>query len=382
MTMKKILISILFVAAAFSARAQMTPDAIMALLPNMPSQTEMVRYARESCAHASQNIEVTQPSLYDDFREALKQAQEQASASVEGNTTASFTSKAMKSKVAGTGYTGSELTHMSEAQREQVARAQANSTLSGLGLSQAEIAKLQSGNVTEAEAQALAAKMVAAQTGGMTMADVQALQGMTKEQQQKYLEESGLQESMSAKAKADKSKTNKNSKVATLEADLARLTRQHLELDSRIEKVLTDAIKKGQDMYNDGYKNKIAQWEKARSEAMREGAGAETYTDAEKSSVEAAARKLKNAEYQQWLLRCEFYEKYIPLWRNAIVQQMDMVRSQEMPLMTKMKTVTNELYQLTKDEKYAIGDSYPYNAALKYLEIPEGIGDYNGPIGL
>ena len=61
---------------------------------------------------------------------------------------------------------------------------------------------------------------------------------------------------------------------------------------------------------------------------------------------------------------------------------MDMVRSQEMPLMTKMKTVTNELYQLTKDEKYAIGDSYPYNAALKYLEIPEGIGDYNGPIGL
>ena len=382
MTMKKILISILFVAVAFSARAQMTPDAIMALLPNMPSQTEMIRYARESCAYPSQNIEVTQPSLYDDFREALKQAQEQASASVEGNTAASITSKAMKSKVAGTGYTGSELTHMSEAQREQVARAQANSTLSGLGLSQAEIAKLQSGNVTEAEAQALAAKMVAAQTGGMTMADDQAMQGMTKEQQQKYLEESGLQESMGAKAKADKSKTNKNSRVATLEADLARLTRQHLELDSRIEKVLTDAIKKGQDMYNNGYKNQIAQWEKARSEAMREGAGAETYTDAEKATVEAASRKLKNAEYQQWLLWCEFYEKYIPLWRNAIVQQMDMVRSQEMPLMTKMKTVTNELYQLTKDEKYAIGDSYPYSAALKYLEIPEGIGDYNGPIGL
>jgi len=115
---------------------------------------------------------------------------------------------------------------------------------------------------------------------------------------------------------------------------------------------------------------------------MREGAGAETYTDAEKATVEAASRKLKNAEYQQWLLWCEFYEKYIPLWRNAIVQQMDMVRSQEMPLMTKMKTVTNELYQLTKDEKYAIGDSYPYSTALNYLEIPEGIGDYHGPIGL
>ena len=111
-----------------------------------------------------------------------------------------------------------------------------------------------------------------------------------------------MKSSEEAKAKADKSKTNKNSRVATLEADLARLTRQHLELDSRIVIVLTDAIKKGQDMYNNGYKNQIAQWEKARSEAMREGAGAETYTDAEKATVEAASRKLKNAEYQQWLL--------------------------------------------------------------------------------
>lgn len=323
--MRKLLISITLLAAALSARAQLTPDGIMALLPNMPTQAEMIRYAKESCAPVSVHVEVTQPTLYDGFREALQAALEKASGSTDQNLEPSMNKKINGGKVA--------------------------SQLSGMGLSAADIAKLQSGNVSRAEAEALAAKMVATQ--------------------------SGLGESMGAKAAADKGKNTKKADEAALVQDLARYNRLLNELHERMEKKLADAVKAGQNMYNNTYKKKIDQWESVRSEAMREGAGLEKYDAADEGKVEAASRKLANAEHQQWLARCEFYEKFIPMWRNAIVEQMDMVRSQEMPLMQEKKMATNKLYELTKDVKYAVGDSYPVSAAIKYLEIPEILGDYD-----
>lgn len=375
--MRKLLISITFLAAALSARAQLTPDGIMALLPNMPTQAEMIRYAKESCAPVSVHVEVTQPTLYDDFREALQAALEKASGSTDQNLEPSMNKKINEGKVAGTNRTESELAHMTESQREAYARSQAASQLSGMGLSVADIAKLQSGNVSRAEAEALAAKMVATQSGGVTMADVQAMQNMTDKQRKEYLEQSGLGESMGAKAAADKGKNTKKADEAALVQDLARYNRLLNELHERMEKKLADAVKAGQNMYNNTYKKKIDQWESVRSEAMREGAGWEKYDAADEGKVEAASRKLANAEHQQWLARCEFYEKFIPMWRNAIVEQMDMVRSQEMPLTQEKKMATNKLYELTKDVKYAVGDSYPVSAAIKYLEIPEILGDYD-----
>lgn len=356
--MRKLLISITFLAAALSARAQLTPDGIMALLPNMPTQAEMIRYAKESCAPVSVYVEVTQPTLYDDFREALQAALEKASGSTDQNLEPSMNKKINGGKVAGTNRTESELAHMTESQREAYARSQVANQLSGMGLSAADIAKLQSGNVSRAEAEALAAKMVATQSGGVTMADVQAMQNMTDKQRKEYLEQSGLGESMGAKAAADKGKNTKKADEAALVQDLARYNRLLNELHERMKK-------------------KIDQWESVRSEAMREGAGWEKYDAADEGKVEAASRKLANAELQQWLARCEFYEKFIPMWRNAIVEQMDMVRSQEMPLMQEKKMATNKLYELTKDVKYAVGDSYPVSAAIKYLEIPEILRDYD-----
>lgn len=150
------MISITFLAAALSARAQLTPDGIMALLPNMPTQAEMIRYAKESCAPVSVHVEVTQPTLYDDFREALQAALEKASGSTDQNLEPSMNKKINGGKVAGTNRTESELAHMTESQREAYARSQAASQLSGMGLSAADIAKLQSGNVSRAEAEALA----------------------------------------------------------------------------------------------------------------------------------------------------------------------------------------------------------------------------------
>ena len=81
---------------------------------------------------------------------------------------------------------------MSEAQQEQLGKDIMNQKLGSYGLSQADIAKMQSGNMSEAEQQALANKMMQNMTGGMTMQDVRFMQNMTDEERAQFMQMSGL----------------------------------------------------------------------------------------------------------------------------------------------------------------------------------------------
>ena len=267
---------------------------------------------------------------------------------------------------------------MSKDQQERVAKQAMKGKLAQYGLSEADIKKMQSGNMSEAEQQALANKMMQNMTGGMTMQDVQFMQNMTDAERAQFMQMSGLAESGSAKIQEQKPKLQKNAKIVELVQESTKCDKQFNELKDKLIQMKEDVLQAGRTLFNEKYQQPIERWKAVQKEAFAEGALSEKYTEADKPKVEAANRKLYNAQNQEWYLECEFYEKYLPTWRDYIVKKMDICRAQLLPLMQKKKTITDKLYQMTKEPQYASGATYPYIAAVAYMETPLEIEDY-GP---
>ena len=81
-----------------------------------------------------------------------------------------------------------------------------NKQLAGYGISQKDLARMQSGQMSEAEMAALASKMMEKQTGGLNMRDIQAMENMTDEERMDYMQQTGLAESTSKKMQETKPK--------------------------------------------------------------------------------------------------------------------------------------------------------------------------------
>lgn len=375
--MKKIFVTMMLLMAALGAKAQMTPEAVMGMTPTLPSLSDMIRFQKELMNPDPERV-MTQPKLYVDFLEALENAKKRADEQVEKTVGSAVEHKTLNSKVAGTNYTVRQVESMSEAEQEKMGKDIVNQKLSGYGLSQADIAKMQSGKMSKADEQALANKMLQNMTGGMTMKDVQFMQNMTDEERAQFMEMSGLGESTSAKIKEQKPKLQKNAKVVELIQESTKCDKQFNELKDKVIQMKEDVLEAGRNLFNSNYKQSIEKWKSVQKEAIAEGALWEKYTEEDKPKVEAAARKLKNAQNQEWYLECEFYEKYLPTWRNYIVKRMDICRSQLLPIMQKKKNITDKLHQMTKEPQYASGSTYPFIAGFAYLETPLEIEDY-GP---
>ena len=73
---RKFFLAVAWLTMTVSVSAQTTAEAIMALLPKLPTEAEMIRYQKETSAPQHLNISVTQPDLYNDFYDALKVANE------------------------------------------------------------------------------------------------------------------------------------------------------------------------------------------------------------------------------------------------------------------------------------------------------------------
>lgn len=375
--MKKIFVLTLMLVAAVGAQAQMTPEAVMGMTPSLPALSDMIRFQKEAM-NPDPNSVMTQPKLYNDFLEAVQDAKKRADEQIKNTVVTSVENKTLNSKVAGSNYTVRQMEGMSEAEQERVGKEIMNQKLGSYGLSQADIAKMQSGNMSEAEQQALANKMMQNMTGGMTMQDVQFMQNMTDEERAQFMQMSGLAESTSAKMQEQKPKLQKNAKVVELIQESTKCDKQFNELKDKLIQMKEDVLQAGRTLFNEKYQQPIERWKGVQQEAIAEGALSEKYPEADKPKVEAANRKLRNAQNQEWYLECEFYEKYLPTWRDYIVKKMDICRAQLLPLMQKKKTITDKLYQMTKEPQYASGATYPYIAAVGYLETPLEIEDY-GP---
>lgn len=320
---------------ALSASAQTTAEDIMALLPKMPTEAEMIKYHREYNAPATENITLAQPQLYTDFLEALKEAKDKAD-EMAGEVGESSKAKLMKGKVAGSDYTVEDFDNMSEAEQEKAAMAIAQKRLAKMGLSLSDLPK-EGEELSETQKQAIASKVTAKAKSGQLP------------------------------------KTNANQ--AELMMKLQELGTEESRLVMTIDDPLKAAAEEGRKLYERDYKakidNMIAQQRALKYVFM------EKYTEEDRPKVEAETKKYNELAVKIWQTENEFYAKYIPMWRKALLASMDFCKKTLIPIEQQRREVTEQLYEMTQDANYTMGDTYPLVGAAAYLDQSGKIDEYD-----
>ena len=336
--MKRVFIATMMLTTAVFASAQTTAEEIMGLLPKMPTEAEMVRFHKESTVPTYDEKTITQPDLYNDYLEALKTAKAQTDELFSQVGDASV-AKTRKSKVAGTDYTVEEIEDMSEAEQEKMAMAMAQKKLAGLGLNLSDLPK-DGEELSDAQRQALAAKVMAkAKSGQLPQA---------------------------------------NPKQAELMMKLSELNNEEGRLMMTIDDPLKAAAEEGRKLYARDYQAKVDALEKQQRELVAQGyALSEKFTEEDRPRVEADNKKFHELTIQQWEQECDFYSKYIPMWRKAVLASMDICKKTLVPIEKQRQEITQQLYDLTQDANYTMGDTYPIVGAAAYLDQSAKLGDYD-----
>ena len=371
--MRKIFLMAALVAANLLAYAQMTPEAIMGAVPTMPSTAQMLNYYR--VANDPYGNGAPSNNVISNFLEAWEAARKNID---ENNPTGDNIEHKVRNSKVGSGIdkTVDEVENMSEAEQEAMAMAAISKRMASYGLSQADMAKMQSGNFSEADQQALVNKMMAAQTGGMTTRDVQAMQNMSDEERMEYMQMTGLAESGSKKIKENQPKLAANQHRAELLMEGQKIDQQMKELTDKIVGRNKEAREAGMKLYKQKYKAQYDQLEAAALNEIKGPCGWEIYTDEDKPKVEASCRRLESLRKQQYDLMCRFYSEYIPMWRNAVTGGMDMARAQLMPLAQRREKITKELYEMGHEASFAMYDVYTFTAANTYFDLSRAVVDF------
>ncbi len=370
--MKKILL-VAALLTAMTARAQMTPEAIMGSVPTMPSTAEMLQYYSD---YTNPNGEgVPDPNVISNFLEAWEEARRNIDAN--NKTGDVIQRRVMNSKVGnGTNKSVKEVENMSDAEAEAMAKATMNKQLAGYGISQKDLARMQSGQMSEAEMAALASKMMEKQTGGLNMRDIQAMENMTDEERMDYMQQTGLAESTSKKMQENKPKQAAQKHRAELTLEGQKLDQQMYALMQEINGMKTNALDEGRALYSRKYKARNDELEEQAMQAIRDGAGWEKYDDKDRPRVEAASKRLQGIRKAQHKLMCEYMGEFIPMWRDAVTNGMDKCRSQMMPLARQREKIGKELYDINKEAEYAQYDMYPFTAASFYFELSRDVVEF------
>ena len=371
--MKKIVILAALVAANLWTYAQMTPEAIMGAVPTMPTSAQMLDYYRvdnnpNGNGAPSDNVITTYLEAWEEARNNIQ----------ENNPTGDIIKKrAMSSKVGGgINKTADQVKNMSDAEAQAMAMAAMNKKMAGLGLSQADMAKLQSGNLSEAEQQALVDKIMAAKTGGINTRDIQAMQNMSDEQRMDYMQMTGLAESGNKKIKENQPKLAANQHRADLLMEGQKIDLQMKELTDKIQDKKKEAREAGIKLYKQKYEQQYAQLEAAARKEITGPCGWEKYRDEDKPKVLASCERLEAVLKQQYDLMCRFYSEYIPMWRDAVTDGMDMARAQLMPLAKRREKIGKELYEIGHEAEYAAYEIFPFTAANTYFELSRDVVDF------
>ena len=351
------------------ARAQMTPEAVMGMTPDLPSSAALLNHWKE---HNDPNREEAPDSdLLNEFMEKWREIQRQIQDMQAKTLVPGMQRDAMAGKVAGTNKTAGEVAGMNEAEARALADASLQKRLSRMGLSQADFAKLQSSNLSDAEAKAMASKVMAAQTGGLTAKDIEAMSHMTEEQRAAFMQESGLGESMTAKMNADKGKRSSSQKQYQLVTEMTSLAQKEHALQQKAIGMIDTARKEGLGLFDRKYREtNEALWQEVlqASVAMEEAMG--------EAAFKAAQARLQAAKGQWFANMSRFYAEYIPMYRDAVAGAMDCSRAQLLPVKKQRQEVMEKLFNLTKSAEYALSDSVPFEASTMYFELSEKIVDF------
>ncbi len=368
--MKKIIITLFALAMMLPARAQMTPEAVMGMTPDLPSTAALLNHWKE---HNNPLRDVAPDSdILNEFMEAWNAANDQIQDMQAKTLAPGMQRNAMSGKVAGTGKTAGEVANMSEAEAKALAMSSMQGRISSMGLSQADLAKLQSSNLSDEEAKAMASKVMAKQTGGLTAKDIEAMSHMTDEQRAAFMQESGLGESITAKMNADKGKRASSQKQYQLVTELTSLGQKEYSLQQKASGMIDSARKEGVALFDRKYREADKQH---REEIDRAAWALDNAISA--ADVKAAEARLKAAQSAWFNNMSRFYAEYIPMYRDAVAGAMDCCRAQLLPVKRQHKEVMEKLYALTKSAEYALSDSIPFEASSMYFELSEKITEFD-----
>ncbi len=367
--MKKIIITLFALAMMLPARAQMTPEAVMGMTPDLPSTAALLNYWKNS--NDPFHNEYPNSDLLNEFREAWNAANDQIQDMQEKTLAPGMKKNAMAGKVAGTNKTAGEVANMSEAEAKALAMSTMKGRISSMGLSQADFAKLQGGNLSDEEAMAMASKVMAKQTGGLTAKDIEAMSHMSDEERAAFMQESGLGASMTAKMNADKGKRASSQKQYQLATELISLGQKEHSLQQKATEMIESAKKEGVALFDRKYRKADAEYQAEISKANFEAEEAISAAD-----VKAAQARLRAAQSGWFSNMSRFYAEYIPMYRDAVAGAMDCCRAQLLPVKRQHKEVMEKLYALTQSAEYALSDSVPFEASYMYFELSEKITEF------
>ncbi|MBQ9201124.1 MAG: hypothetical protein IJ154_01970 [Bacteroidales bacterium] len=367
-----------FVLAAFSlllpARAQMTPEAVMGMTPDLPSTAALLNHWVEH--NDPTRTELPDSDILNEFMEKWNEANDQIQEMQQKTLAPSLQQKAMSSKVGGTNLTAAQVAGMSDAEAQKLAMSVMKSRVGGLGLSQADIAKMQGGQMSEADQKALADKRMAARTGGMTTRDIEAMSHMTEQQRMEFMQQSGLGESVTNKMEADKGKRAANKTQAALVQEMNALAQKAYRLQNEASGKITSAMSEGMDLYKKKYQKTI---EDINAEIAKAVIEEEEAISAEQVRAAQAREKAANT---RWINTMKaFYGEYIPIHRNAVIAAMDCCRAEMLPVLKQEKEVQEKLYAMTQSAEYSLYESTPYTAAYLYFELSKKIEDFDLKVG-
>ena len=367
--MKKIIITLFALAMMLPAKAQMTPEAVMGMTPDLPSTAALLNYWKNN--NDPFHNEYPNSDLLNEFMEAWNAANDQIQDMQEKTLAPGMKKNAMAGLVAGTNKTAGEVANMSEAEAKALAMSTMKGRISSMGLSQADFAKLQGGNLSDEEAMAMASKVMAKQTGGLTAKDIEAMSHMSDEERAAFMQESGLGESMTAKMNADKGKRASSQKQYQLATELISLGQKEHSLQQKASEMIESAKKEGVALFDRKYRKADAEYQAEISRANVEAQEAISAAD-----VEAALARLDAALSAWFNNMSRFYAEYIPLYRDAVAGAMDCCRAQLLPVKRQHKEVMEKLYALTQSAEYALSDSVPFEASYMYFELSEKITEF------
>lgn len=367
--MKKIIITLFALAMMLPAKAQMTPEAVMGITPDLPTTAALLNYWKER--NDPLRTEAPDSYILDEFREAWNAANNQIQDMQAKTLAPGMQRNAMAGKVAGTNKTAGEVANMSEAEAKALAMSSMQGRISSMGLSQADFAKLQSSNLSDEEAKAMASKVMAKQTGGLTAKDIEAMSHMTDEQRAAFMQESGLGESMTAKMNADKGKRASSQKQYQLATELTALGQKEHALQQKAIGMIESARKEGVALFDRKYREADTEY---RAEISRAAWAMDNAISA--ADVKAAQAWARAAESKWFNNMSNFYAEYIPMYRDAVVGAMDCCRAQLLPVKRQHKEVMEKLYALTRSAEYALSDSVPFEASYMYFELSKKITEF------
>ena len=367
--MKKIIITLFALAMMLPAKAQMTPEAVMGMTPDLPSTAVLLNYWKNH--NDPFHNEYPNSDLLNEFMEAWNTANDQIQDMQEKTLASGMKKNAMAGLVAGTNKTAGEVANMSEAEAKALAMSTMKGRISSMGLSQADFAKLQGGNLSDEEAMAMASKVMAKQMGGLTAKDIEAMSHMSDEERAAFMQESGLGESMTAKMNADKGKRASSQKQYQLATELISLGQKEHSLQQKAIEMIESAKKEGVALFDRKYRKADAEYQAQISRANFEAEEAISAAD-----VKAAQARLRAAQSGWFNNMSRFYAEYIPMYRDAVAGAMDCCRAQLLPVKRQHKEVMEKLYALTRSAEYALSDSVPFEASSMYFELSEKITEF------